>query len=62
MSKTTMIVHCEYSGTGQTLEKLVQSSFYTFLKKELSELAICREVQYACGDEWPLISGGIACT
>ena len=44
MGKTTMIVHFEYSGTGQTLEKLVQSSFYTFLKKELSELAICRDV------------------
>ena len=44
MSKTTMVVHCGYSGTGQTFGKLVRSSFNTFLKKELSELAICRDV------------------
>ena len=44
MSKTTMVVHCEYSGTGQTLEKLIRSSLYTFLKKELFGLAICRDV------------------
>ena len=44
MSKMTLTIHYEYSETGQTLEKLIQSSFRTFLKKELSELAICREV------------------
>ena len=33
MSKMTLTVHCEYSETGQTLEKLIQSSFYTFLKR-----------------------------
>ena len=44
MSKMTLTVHCEYSETGQTLEKLIQSSFYTFLKMELSEPAVCRDV------------------
>ena len=44
MSKMTLTVHCEYSETGQTLEKLIQSSFYTFLKKELSEPAVWRDV------------------
>ena len=44
MSKMTLTVHCEYSETGQTLEKLIQSSCYTFLKKELSEPAVCRDV------------------
>ena len=44
MSKMTLTIHCEYSETSQALEELIQSSFYTFLKKELSELAICRDV------------------
>ena len=44
MSKMTLTIHCGYSETGQTLENLIQTSFYTFLKKELSELAICRDV------------------
>ena len=44
MSKLTLTIHCEYAKTGQALEKLIQSSFYTFLKKELSEPAVCRKL------------------
>ncbi len=44
MGKMTLTIRCEYSETGQTLEKLIRSSFYTFLKKELFGLAICRDV------------------
>ena len=42
--QTALTIQCEYSEGKQILEELIQSSFYSFLKKELIAVAICRNV------------------
>ena len=42
--QTALTIQCEYSENKQILEKLIQASFCSFLKKELIAVAIYRDV------------------
>ena len=44
MKTKTVNVHCIYTPGEQTLEELIQALFAAFLKKELVELDIGRDV------------------